>query len=233
MMKKIALVVSCEHAVDSIPTPYQSLFVPFKDLLASHRGIDFGALTIAEHLAKQVSCDFIQATTTRLLVDCNKSMSHPRCFSEVTRSLPPEEKQKILNLYYWPYRQQVMASIKKHIEQGSQVWHLSIHSFTPVLHDIVRNADIGFLYDPQRPPEKTLARQWKKEIQKHPPEYKIRMNYPYKGVSDGFTSMMRKIYPSEAYVGIEVESNQALTQNTQNLDNLKNILAISLLKLIC
>lgn len=233
MMKKIALVVSCEHAVDSVPVPYQSLFIPFKNLLASHRGIDFGALAIAEHLSKQISCDFIQATTTRLLVDCNKSINHPRCFSEVTGDLPSEKKQEILDLYYWPFRQQLMTTIKKHIEQGTKVLHLSIHSFTPVLHGIVRNADIGLLYDPQRSSEKTLARRWKMEIQKQTPEYKIRMNYPYRGVSDGFTSMMRKIYTDDAYIGIEVESNQALTQNTQNLSNLKNILAISLLKLMC
>ena len=232
-MKKIALVISCEHAVDSIPVPYQSLFVPFKNLLASHRGIDFGALAIAEHLAKQVHCDFIQATTSRLLVDCNKSINHPHCFSEVTRDLPSEEKQRILDLYYWPFRQEVMDAIKKHIEQGSQVWHLSVHSFTPVLHGIVRNADIGFLYDPRCAPERAIARQWKMEIQKQTPEYKIRMNYPYLGVSDGLTSKMRKIYTSEVYLGIEVESNQALTQNTQNIDNLKKNLAISLLKLLC
>ena len=231
-MKKIALVISCEHAVDSIPVPYQSLFVPFKNLLASHRGIDFGALAIAEHLSKQISCDFIQATTTRLLVDCNKSVNHSHCFSEVTRDLPSEEKQRILDLYYWPFRQKVMAAIKKHIEQGSQVWHVSVHSFTPVLDGIVRNADIGFLYDPRRALEKAMARQWKMEIQKQTPEYKIRMNYPYLGVSDGFTSKMRKTYTSEVYLGIELESNQALTQNTQNLDSLK-ILAISLLKLLC
>ncbi len=233
MMKKIALVISCEHAVDNVPEAYQPLFAPFKNLLASHRGVDFGALAIAEHLSKQISCDFIQATTTRLLVDCNKSINHHRCFSKVTRDLPSEEKQKIMDLYYWPFRQQVMTSIKKHIEHGLQVWHLSIHSFTPVLHDMVRNADIGLLYDPQRPPEKILARQWKIEILKQTPIYKIRMNYPYQGVSDGFTSMMRKIYPSDQYVGIEVEANQALTQTTQNLDTLKNILTISLLKLIC
>ncbi|BCA94056.1 hypothetical protein TUM19329_04170 [Legionella antarctica] len=233
MMKKIALIISCEHAVDIVPEPYHTLFAPFKNLLASHRGVDFGALAIAEHLSKKLSCDFIQATTTRLLVDCNKSMNHPRCFSEITRDLSPEEKQKIMDLYYWPFRQQVMALIKKNIDLGSQVWHLSIHSFTPVLHNIVRNTDIGLLYDPQRSPEKTLASQWKKEIHTQTPIYKIRMNYPYRGVSDGFTSMMRKVYTSEQYLGIEVEANQELTQNTQNLDTLKNILTISLLKLIC
>lgn len=228
MMKRIALVISCEHAVNTVPEQYMPLFAPFTALLASHRGIDFGALAIAEHIAQQIPCDFIQATSTRLLIDCNRSMNHPQFFSEVTRELPPYEKQKIMNLYYWPFRQQVISSIQKHIEQGSQVWHLSIHSFTPVINDIIRNADIGLLYNPQRSAEKMLARQWKIKINKLSPEYKIRMNYPYSGVSDGFTSAMRKQYTNEEYVGIEVESNQALTKSTQKLDSLKNILTISL-----
>lgn len=233
MKKKIALIVSCEHAVDTIPEQYLPLFVPFKALLASHRGIDFGASAIAENIKEQIPCDLVQAVVTRLLIDCNKSLNHPRCFSKVTRDLPSDEKQTIISNYYLPFRQQVMALIKQHIERGSQVWHFSIHSFTPVMNNIVRNADIGLLYDPKRLTEKMLAKQWKIEITKQSSQYKIRMNYPYKGISDGFTSAMRKQYTSEEYVGIEFEANQALTQNALTLDTLKNILSISLLKLLC
>ena len=233
MMKKIAVVISCEHAVDTVPEKYIPLFAPFKDLLATHRGIDFGALAIAEHMKKLIPCDLVKATVTRLLIDCCRSEHHPQCFSEVTRVLSSAEKQEIMNRYYVPFRQQVIALIKKHIEQGSQVWHFSIHTFTPVLNDIVRDVDIGILYDPRRLPEKMLAKQWKKEIKKQSLAYKIKMNYPYKGISDGFTSTLRKQYTYEDYLGIEVESNQALTTNAQNLDTLKNILTNSLLKLIC
>jgi predicted N-formylglutamate amidohydrolase len=232
-MKKIALLISCEHAVDTVPEQYLSLFSPFNALLTSHRGIDFGALAIAEHLKQQVPCDFFQATNTRLLVDCNRSMNHPACFSEVTRDLPAIEKKQILDIYYWPYRQQVIMAIEKHIKQGSQIWHLSIHSFTPMMNDIVRNADIGLLYDPQRTSERELSWQWKGQIKKMFPEYKIRMNYPYSGVSDGFTSALRKKFTNDEYVGIEVEINQAITKNGRDLETIKNILSISLLKLIC
>lgn len=232
-MKKLALVISCEHAVDTVPEQYQSLFIPFQALLASHRGIDFGALAIAQHFKQKIPSDLILATCTRLLVDCNKSAHHPRCFSKVTRDLPDEEKQKIMDQYYWPYRQQVIAQIKRQIDAGFQVLHLSIHSFTPALYGEVRNADIGLLYDPRRSAEKILARQWKMEIKKLAPTYKTRMNYPYKGISDGFTREIRKQYTDEQYIGIEVETNQALTLNAQMLDSVKNILTVSLLNLIC
>lgn len=227
-MKKIALILTCEHAVDTVPEKYASLFAPYNDLLSSHRGIDFGALKLAKYLAQQLSCDFFQANCTRLLIDCNRSLGR-RCFSEVSQVLSPQDKQDIINQYYQPFRLSVMDCIQQHSEQGFKVWHLSIHSFTPVFNHQIRKADIGLLYDPQRPSEKTLAQLWKKAIKKQDPAYKIRMNYPYAGISDGFTSALRKRYSDEQYLGLEVESNQALTQDSQALDKLKNIFSSSLI----
>lgn len=232
-MKKIALVLSCEHAVDTVPKEYRTLFAPFKSLLASHRGIDFGALEIAQQLHQTVPSDFIQATATRLLIDCNRSLNNRHCFSEVTETLATEKKQELINQYYEPFREHVTSLIKQHIKAGFQVIHLSIHSFTPVMNGLVRNADIGLLYDPGRPSEKKFAKQWQLEIKKQTPRYKIRMNYPYNGISDGFTSAMRKQFSNNDYVGIEVESNQSLTQNDLELNRLKNILALSLFQVIC
>ena len=232
-MKKIALVISCEHAVDTVPKEYLSLFLPFRRLLVSHRGIDFGALVIAQHLKESLSCDLLHATATRLLIDCNRSLNHPHCFSEVTKKLSLKEKQVIIDQYYLPFRQQIIAQIKTHHDQGFQVWHLSIHSFTPVMNNVVRHADIGLLYDPQCSFEKSLAKRWRLEIKKQAPKYIVRMNYPYRGISDGFTQTLRKVFSSSDYLGIEVESNQALTYNETSFDTLKNILLSSLLNLLC
>lgn len=101
------------------------------------------------------------------------------------------------------------------------------------MHDITRNADIGLLYDPKRPSEKKFARNIQKNIQKRAPELRVRMNYPYKGTSDGFTSALRKLFPDTVYAGIEVESNQALTTKDHSLNKLKNLFADSLFNLIC
>jgi predicted N-formylglutamate amidohydrolase len=233
MMKRIAIVISCEHAVNTVPEEYNALFEPFQSLLITHRAIDYGALAIAEYLQETIHCDFAQATTTRLLVDCNRSIAHFQCFSEITQNLSPTEKQRIINLYYLPFRHQIIAFIKNHIAKGFQVLHLSIHSFTPVMNDLVRNADIGLLYDPRRAAEKELAKKWKVEIKKQDPKYRVRMNYPYMGISDGFTSALRKQFTNNEYMGIEVESNEGLTKNAYSLDTLKNILAVSLLNIIC
>jgi len=231
-MKKIALVFSCEHAVDTVPKEYQQLFAPFSTLLASHRGIDFGAKAIAESFKKKFPCDLIQAQATRLLVDCNRSISHSSCFSEVTRDLPDSEKNKITTTYYLPFREQVTSLIQKHVHLGFQVWHLSIHSFTPVMNEVVRNAEIGFLYDPKRLTERTAAKQWQKAIKTVAPDLRVRRNYPYSGVTDGFTTALRKQFSPEEYLGIEVESNQAVTRQPQSLSQLQEILTLSLAKIL-
>ena len=228
MIKKLALVVSCEHAVNTIPDAYHSLFKPYIALLKTHRGIDFGALEIALHFKEVLECDLICATTSRLLIDCNRSLNG-RCFSEITDSLPVQEKQDIIAQYYLPFRQSVINQIDKHLAKGSQVIHCSVHSFTPVLNGKVRNADIAFLYDPQKALEKILAKKWRQEIE-NKSEYRIRMNYPYKGSSDGFTTALRKRYSPEECLGIEIESNQTLTRKKNSLIDLKNCLAMGLLR---
>ena len=226
-MKKIALIISCEHAVNTIPNRYKNLFKPYEGLLNTHRGIDFGALDVALHFKQVFACDLIQATTSRLLIDCNRSL-HNRCFSEITKILSKKEKQEIVTQYYLPYRSLIKERIEKQLAKGVSVVHCSVHSFTPVLNNIIRNADIAFLYDPQRHLEKKISKEWKFALTNIEPEYKIRMNYPYKGKSDGVATSMRKKYNADEYVGIEIELNQSLTQNYNSLISLKEALSVSL-----
>lgn len=233
MMNKPVLILSCEHAVNTVPQAYKALFSPFHDLLHTHRGIDFGALAIAQTLQNTLSCDLITASATRLLIDCNRSQHHKHLFSEISNQLPEQEQKAIINHYYLPYRKAVMDCIDQHIAQKRPVLHLSVHSFTPVLNQITRNADIGILYDPRRKQEQFFAQVWKAEIKAIEASYRIRMNYPYTGISDGFTHFLRKKYLPEHYLGIELETNQSLTINEQSLGILKNILAVSLLNAIC
>jgi predicted N-formylglutamate amidohydrolase len=227
-MKPLTLVISCEHAVNTIPATYQKLFAPYQELLETHRSIDFGALEIASDLKQMFNCDFVQAQATRLLIDCNRSLTHPHCFSEITASLPLAEKQQIIQQYYLPFRQEVEQKIKRCIAQGQQVLHLSIHSFTPIFKMTNRNADIGLLYDPRRMSEKVFAKHWQQQLKQYNHWLRVRMNYPYRGVSDGFTSALRKQFSDQDYIGIEVESNQALVQNEKTLVILTDALATTL-----
>ena len=232
MTKPIALLLSCEHAVNTVPDKYIDLFNGQENVLHTHRGIDFGALDIATHLHETFRCDFTQARVSRLLIDCNRSLGHAHCFSEFTKHLSSKDKQDLINEYYLPFRQQTEQLIQSHIEQGFQILHLSIHSFTPELNGIKRNAGIGILYDHARHGEQEGARIWRSLLLQQTPTYRVRMNYPYHGNTDGFTTSLRKTYTEHDYIGFEVESNQALLSEKASLNEVANALSSSLQELM-
>ena len=227
-MKPLALVISCEHAVNTVPEAYRHLFPTDMLLVKTHQAIDFGAAEQAEHIAAITHSDYFAATISRLLIDCNRSLTHKHCFSAWTKHLPPSEKANLIQHYYQPFRQSVIQCIEQYIALGKHVLHLSIHSFTPILHGITRQADIGLLYDPKRINEKTLAYHLRKLLIKNA-SYRVRMNYPYRGTSDGFTQTLRNTYSREHYSGLEIENNQASLVQLNTQQTLTHAITQSLL----
>jgi predicted N-formylglutamate amidohydrolase len=207
-MKNDFFLISCEHGGNRIPTRYRPLFSGHEALLHTHRGYDAGALRLARDMAAALDARLVAATVSRLLIDLNRSIRHPCLYSEATRAASGDVRADILQRYYLPYRSAVEMQIAQAIDRGSRVVHVSCHSFTPQLGDRLRNADIGFLYDPARTGELDFCRRWRSALKARMPGSRIRMNYPYAGKSDGFTSALRKRFSAEAYLGMELEVNQ-------------------------
>ncbi|MBA4697152.1 MAG: N-formylglutamate amidohydrolase [Legionella sp.] len=228
IVPKQILLLTCEHAVNYIPALYKSDFEAYSDLLETHRGIDIGAQAIARHLQRFFQCELVEATVSRLLIDCNRSLTHPHCFSEITEPWPHAKKHQLITHYHLPFRENVIHRIQEYIQDGYQIWHLSIHSFTPILKNQIRQADIGFLYDPQRSREKNLAYYWQENLKKAEKTLRIRMNYPYLGKSNGFTTTLRKRFSPTDYLGLEVETNQEHLQNATSIEAIAQGLALSL-----
>ncbi|MFD1095881.1 N-formylglutamate amidohydrolase [Salegentibacter chungangensis] len=209
------LVLTCEHAFNTIPKEYRYLFMDSGSVLESHRGYDPGAFDLFRELVPLSDHSEYQKTG-RLLVEVNRSLKHPFLFSEFTKHLPRQEKEKILKNFYFPYRNSVEQSISEFIRNGEQVLHLSVHSFTPFFNEMLRNADIGILYDPSRKNEKETGKEFKRRLQQNLPDLRIRFNYPYLGKADGFTTYLRRMFPDH-YTGIELEVNQEfVTRNKMN-----------------
>ncbi|MDR9456238.1 MAG: N-formylglutamate amidohydrolase [Salegentibacter sp.] len=220
------LVLTCEHAFNEIPEGYKTLFSGANKILNSHRGYDPGALDLLEHL--KALGDFTYThKISRLLVEVNRSIGHPHLFSEFTKGLSTVEKNKIIAFWYNPFRTEVEDRIKKLIEKGETVIHLSVHSFTPILNDDIRSADIGLLYDPSRKEEKVFCKDLKSKLREEDSTLKIRFNYPYLGKADGFTTYLRNKFP-ENYSGIELEVNQKFVNNNRMDEKLKETVFISL-----
>jgi len=210
-------ICTCEHASQRVPARYETLFFGEDDtprreqvtqLLNSHRGWDPGAKQLAEFLAEGLSAPLLMTDFTRLLIEPNRSLGHRQLFSEFTKGLDKTTKQTLVDNFYQPYRGSVETTIREMIAAGKVVVHLSAHTFTPVLDGVVRDGDVGFLYDPRRPAELDFCKRWRASLQQARSDLKVRRNFPYLGTADGFTTYLRKRFPASQYLGIEIEVNQ-------------------------
>ncbi len=207
---KRAIIFSCEHAGNEIPEGWKHLFHQGKEALNSHRGYDPGAKELFNLFYTHIPSQHLSSQTSRLLVELNRSPHHPNLFSEFTKPCSKIEKEEILTRYYFPYRNQLTEMIRTHTSSGRHVLHISVHSYTPELNGIIRQADIGLLYDPSRSHEKNFCAKWKQVLESEDPSIRVRRNYPYLGKADGLTTFLRRIFSGNQYIGIELEVNQKL-----------------------
>jgi predicted N-formylglutamate amidohydrolase len=204
------LLFTCEHGGNEIPKAYAALFRGQKRRLSTHEGLDIGARGVAERLSKALKAPLLLATTSRLVVDLNRSLDNETLFSDVTRALPEDVQREILEEHYLPHRAAVERAVELATSKRISVIHVGVHSFTPVLHGVRRSADIGLLFDPARAGESALVTRWLAALKDSGSGVRVRRNYPYRGTGDGLTTTLRTRYSPAAYVGIELEMNQGL-----------------------
>lgn len=211
-MNPTGLVVSCEHGGHDVPPAYASLFAGHEALLDSHRGWDPGALELGRQFSRAFGAPLHASTTTRLLIDLNRSIGHRYLFSSLTRGLEPAQRDEIVRRYYRPYRDRVEGDIARRIARGVPVIHVLSHSFTPVLNGAVRRADVAWLYDPRRRREAVLARRWMTELAQRRSDLQLRRNYPYRGRDDGLALQLRARHSQADYLGLELEVSQRFVE---------------------
>jgi predicted N-formylglutamate amidohydrolase len=198
------VLLTCEHGGNHVPRAYAPLFVNHAALLESHRGWDPGTLELGRFLRKRFGWPLVASTQTRLLIDLNRSEWHPGLFSEVTRDLPAEERDRIVAQYYRSHRKEVHDAVAAE----RSVLHLALHSFTPVWKGHRRATDIGLLHDPARPRERAFCLRWQRILRRARPDLHVHLNRPYRGWTDGLVTALRARFGDQRYAGIELEISQ-------------------------
>ncbi len=224
------MIVSCEHGGNEIPADYADLFASpgAKADLRSHRGYDPGALRAAEYIADHFETPLIASTTTRLLVDLNRSEDNDGLLSKYSRGLGADARERLLEQLYRPYRRRVYDAVAALIDAGRVAVHLSIHTFTPRFRGTRRSVDIGILFDPARSLESDLAGRWCADLQSRLPRSRARANEPYLGTDDGLTTWLRTQFTAEKYIGIEIEiANSFAKKSSERQKALLNALVQS------
>lgn len=205
-----SIIITCEHAGNHIPDGYLQYFKNADHALQSHEGWDPGAWSIAFFISKELDAPLFGCHISRLLIEVNRSLSHPQLFSRHTTQLKNQEKQQLISEFYLPYRTQVENKIAK---SQKPVLHISMHSFTPVLNRVERDVDIGLLFDPERKLELAFCQGYLLALNAVPPPCRVQFNKPYLGIDDGFTTYLRTKFEDKDYAGIEIEINQNLISN--------------------
>jgi predicted N-formylglutamate amidohydrolase len=220
--------ITCEHGGNRIPGRYRRFFAGYEDLLATHRGYDAGALSLARELSRALKAPLLASITSRLLIDLNRSIGHPHLYSEATRHAGAETRAEIIAGYYLPYRREAERHVRKGVARKKRMVHISSHSFTPELDGEVRNADVALLYNPTRCGEVELAKEWLAALSARAPELRLRRNYPYAGRADGLTSYFRRSFGPNAYVGVELEINQKHVKPGPAWPELRKLVVVAL-----
>lgn len=223
-------IVTCEHASNRVPARYRGLGLSERRL-HEHIAWDPGAAIMARMLARRLRSPLHLGRWSRLLVDLNRSLDHEKLMAAESfgvhipgnaRVSDAEFVQRV-ERYYAPYRDAATNDVLRALRGGGTCHHWSVHSFTPVVDGEVRDCDVGLLYDPARPAERALAHDLRPLLAAH--GLRVRMNYPYKGTSDGFTTQLRQSLPAAQYLAFELETNQRLVANAQGARALGAVLS--------
>jgi predicted N-formylglutamate amidohydrolase len=183
-------------------------------------GFDVGARPVARHFAMRLGCPLVEAKYSPIVIDCNRPATHRLLFSPLARRIPAHDRQVLTQEVHSVHHKRVRALLDHQQRCGEQTIHLAIHSFAPfdpgsnkVGHqrrcDSARRTDLGLLYDPSRDLERDLCAHWCDVLFERVPMIRVRRNYPMRGTREGLTQSLRREYPADAYLGIELQMNQA------------------------
>jgi hypothetical protein len=170
---------------------------------------DASARYAAARIADQLHVGLIANPHSLDLIDVTRSLRHRQLFPPLTRNWPAEDRQRLIDLIYQPYRQQVRQAIRTALVRSAYVIHLSVRTFDLLDNGKHRRADVGLLYDSAKSDEVNLCLDWIDEMYDDVPMLRVRRNYPRRGTTDSITKAMRSEFSEQQYLGIELMLNRA------------------------
>lgn len=174
--------IVCEHASPHIPPEFNQLGLS-DDAANSHVAWDPGALPVARRLAEDLDAVLVFGTMSRLLYDCNRPPEAPSAIpvrSEVfdipgNAGLTQAERAARVEHIYTPFSTALSEKITRHRDTLRLM--VTIHSFTPVFHDVEREVEIGVLHG-----EDARFAQAMMQAKPQGAHFCIRLNEPYAAV---------------------------------------------------
>mgnify|MGYP001263269042 CR=1 FL=1 len=141
------LVLVCDHANNRVPKKLDNLGLSAAEL-ATHIAWDPGAALVAMTLSKELDAALVLSEYSRLVIDCNRPLESPQLVAELSagivvpgnQALSAEERESRIREVFQPYHDAVRDLLEQRTKPAAL---MSIHSFTPQLHDTPRPWHIG------------------------------------------------------------------------------------------
>ena len=179
-------VLICDHAGRRIPRRLGTLGVADSEL-RRHIAWDIGARGVAAQMAGILDAILIAQTYSRLVIDCNRPPGAPTSItprSERTeipgnQGISPEDAAARTQEIFVPYHARITAELDRRRAVAEPTLLISMHSFTPVFHEIARPWHVGMLYNRDTRLAHVLL-----ELIRAEGEWVVGDNEPY-SVSDG------------------------------------------------
>lgn len=171
-------VLVCEHAGNIVPAKLNGMGIG-ADQLNDHIGWDIGAAAVTRQLAARLGFRAMLQRYSRLVIDCNRPptgidsipVSSHGVPIPANKQLKTHERQQRIDEIFMPFD----TMLETQLSSRRCTLALSIHSFTPVLNNISRPWDIGFLFRKDVATSSALAQL----LQRAYPQLVIGMNEPY------------------------------------------------------
>lgn len=175
------VVLVCEHASNHIPSEYDGLGLDAK-MLDDHIAWDIGAAALTRALSRKLDAVAFLGTFSRLLIDLNRPVHVATSVPERSEAtdipgncaLDAAETLRRVRHIFNPFHACVQSCLDERQIAGIPTMLVSIHSFTPVYHDVPRPWHAGVLFNRSIAAGEAIARHLAQD-----PRIDVGCNVPY------------------------------------------------------
>lgn len=177
-----------DHAGRAVPRALKSLGLE-PESLSRHIAWDIGIAEVTERLSARLQATAMLGVYSRLIVDLNRALEDPTAIPVISDTVVIPANRKLdrydiearVRSFFDPYHQAVAQWVAGRQSRGQAPALISLHSFTPVMHDFARPWQIGILWDrdPRLPLPLMAA------LAAQDPSLCIGDNQPYSGRNTG------------------------------------------------
>lgn len=209
------LLLVCDHASRAFPPHLGTLGVAEPDTF-EHIAWDIGAAAVTRGLAAALDAPAVLCRWSRLVVDCNRRLTDPSAFAEISDAIPipgnqsmtAEDREWRIKAIWEPYHAAIEERLDAFASRDITPAFISVHSFTPLLGEAARPWHVGILWDQdERIPRPVL------ESLKRVDGLHVGDNEPYSGRHPtDYTLHAHAALRGLPYVGFEVRQDLLATE---------------------